>query len=85
MRAANVVPMETRSEENSVPILDVLTPRERDVALLLAEGLTYKEIATRLGVSPHTVNTHVKAVLRKLKVSGSRRLAALIHHSKSGS
>jgi RNA polymerase sigma factor (sigma-70 family) len=83
MRAANVVPMETRGEETALPLLDVLTPRERDVALLLADGLTYKEIATRLGVSPHTVNTHVKAVLRKLKVSGSRRLAALIHRSKA--
>jgi RNA polymerase sigma factor (sigma-70 family) len=81
MRTANVVPMEARSDAS--PLLDVLTPRERDVAVLLAQGLMYKEIAARLGISPHTVNTHVKAVLRKLKVSGSRRLAALLHSSSA--
>jgi DNA-binding CsgD family transcriptional regulator len=80
MQSATVVSLE--SHEPSVPaLLDPLTPRERDVAVLLAEGFTYKEIALNLGISPHTVNTHVKAVLRKLKISGSRRLAALIHRS----
>jgi len=83
MQTATIVPMETR--EPAPPafpaILDPLTPRERDVAVLLADGFTYKEIALSLGISPHTVNTHVKAVLRKLKVSGSRRLAAMIHRS----
>lgn len=43
-----------------------LTPRERDVLALLAEGLANKAIAGRLGVSDHTVKFHLNAVLGKL-------------------
>lgn len=58
-----------------------LTPRQSAVAYLLAEGLSYKEIATKLGISPHTVNTHVKTILKRLHLSGSRRLASIIFGS----
>jgi len=44
----------------------MLTARERDVLLLLAHGCTYGEIAGRLGISTHTVGTHVKHCYRKL-------------------
>jgi DNA-binding CsgD family transcriptional regulator len=54
------------------------TARQLEVAELLAEGCSYKEIAVQLGISPHTVNTHVKTILRRLRLSGSRRLAALM-------
>ena len=43
--------------------------RERDVLRCLVDGLTYKESATRLGVSPHTVRTHIRALYKKLQVS----------------
>jgi DNA-binding CsgD family transcriptional regulator len=45
-----------------------LTTRELEVLLLLAEGLRNAEIASRLIVSPKTVDHHVSAVLRKLSV-----------------
>ena len=38
------------------------TPKESTVAGALADGLTYKEIAKRLGVSYHTVHSRVKAI-----------------------
>jgi two-component system, NarL family, response regulator YdfI len=43
-----------------------LTPRERDVLRTMAEGLSNKEIASRLGISDHTVKFHVAAILGKL-------------------
>lgn len=45
-----------------------LTPRERDVLTLLAEGLATGAIAERLFISPKTVGTHVQRILAKLGV-----------------
>jgi len=52
-----------------------LTPRERQVAELVAEGLTNKEIAERLYLSPGTVNIHLGRIYAKLGVS---RRAAVV-------
>ena len=49
-----------------------LTSRETDVLRLLARGCTYSQIAERLGVSLHTVATHVKNMYRKLDVHSAR-------------
>jgi DNA-binding CsgD family transcriptional regulator len=59
-----------------------LSPRQARVAVLLASGKTYKEIAEELGITFHTVNTHVKAVLERTGAKTSRRLAALIHEAE---
>lgn len=62
--------------------LEPLTPRERDVLNLLAEGLPNKAIAKRLGVSEHTVKFHLNAVLGKL---GARsRTAAVTKAVRAG-
>jgi DNA-binding CsgD family transcriptional regulator len=45
-----------------------ITPRETDVLRLIAAGCTYAQTADRLGVSLHTVCTHVKNAYRKLGV-----------------
>jgi len=45
-----------------------LTPRELQVLELLSEGLTMRQIATRLSISPRTVETHVGKLYRKLGV-----------------
>jgi len=54
-----------------------LTPRERDVLRLLAEGFANKEIAHRLSLSEKTVKTHVSNILQKLGVA-DRTQAALL-------
>jgi len=46
--------------------VEELTPRERHVLQLLAEGLPNKAIADRLGISEHTVKFHVSAIMSKL-------------------
>ena len=48
--------------------LDGLSPREIDVLRMLAEGLTDREIATALIISPRTVETHVSNILHKMSV-----------------
>lgn len=58
----------------SDPELDLLTPREGDVLLLIARGYTYKEVGAKLHVSVKTVETHVSNVLRKLQLSSRHEL-----------
>jgi DNA-binding NarL/FixJ family response regulator len=45
-----------------------LTPREHEVLVLIGRGLTMRQMATRLGISPRTVETHVAKLYRKLEV-----------------
>ena len=61
--AIAVLPARAREAE---PIVEDLTPRELDVLQLLAEGLSNKEIAERLGITDHTVKFHVNTILSKL-------------------
>ncbi len=59
LRAASAPPIESTTGEP-------LTPREREIVQLLAEGLSNKEVATRLAISIKTVETHRSTVMRKL-------------------
>jgi DNA-binding NarL/FixJ family response regulator len=45
-----------------------LSDRERDVLMLIVKGFSYAEIANLLGVSAHTVTTHVRGIYKKLEV-----------------
>ncbi len=58
-----------------------LTPRERQIWQLLAEGLPNREIAIELQISERTVKFHVSNVLRKLMVSSRTEAAALAYSS----
>jgi DNA-binding NarL/FixJ family response regulator len=58
-------------ELDSAPSEHELSPREREVLELIALGLANKVIATRLGISEHTVKFHVASILTKLG-AGSR-------------
>ncbi len=49
---------------------DLLTPREREILQLIAEGRTNKEVASVLGLSPNTVDTHRGNILAKLNLHG---------------
>ncbi len=62
---------------SATPPLPELTPREREVLVLLAEGLTNRAIAERLVLSEHTVHRHVTSILRKLDLPSRTAAAAL--------
>jgi DNA-binding NarL/FixJ family response regulator len=55
----------------------VLSPREREVLALVAEGQTNKDIASALYVSPNTVKRHVTSLLNKLHASTRVQLATI--------
>jgi non-specific serine/threonine protein kinase len=56
-----------------------LTRREREVAELVAEGLSNKEIADRLVISPRTAEGHVERILTKLGFTSRTQIAAWAH------
>ena len=63
--------------DRSAGAADTLTARERDVFALLVEGASRQEIADRLGISLHTVGTHIKTVYRKLDISSQAEAVRL--------
>jgi DNA-binding NarL/FixJ family response regulator len=63
---------------NSPTESENLSPRERDVLNLLAEGLIYKEIGDKLNIGTATVRTYVKNICQKMHVRS--RLEAVARH-----
>ena len=59
-----------------------MTKSELAVAQLVANGLTNREVAERLFVSPHTVNTHLRQVFAKLEVNSRVDLTRLATERK---
>ncbi|MBL9053102.1 MAG: helix-turn-helix transcriptional regulator [Tabrizicola sp.] len=71
------------ARERIAPALpDALTPRQAEVARALAEGLSTKTIAQRLGIAPSTAKDHIAAVMAVLGAKRRAEVAALIHGIK---
>jgi two-component system NarL family response regulator len=62
---------------DSDDLLAVLTPRERDVLFLLAEGAGRNEVARRLQLSANTVRTHLQSLMSKFGVHSALEVVAL--------
>jgi len=54
---------------------DELTPREHEVAILVASGLTNRQVSTRLGISERTAGNHVARILRRLGIRSRAQIA----------
>ena len=69
------------SRAGQAPVVESvrLTNREREVIDLLSEGLSNKEIATRMHIAVHTVKSHVSNVLEKLALHSRLEVAAFSH------
>jgi DNA-binding NarL/FixJ family response regulator len=70
---------EARRVAGEPPCFAQLTPRQRDVALLVAEGLTNSEIAAKLCLTTATVKTHLGSALRTLGLRDRTQLAIAAH------
>jgi DNA-binding NarL/FixJ family response regulator len=65
--------------ENSIQ----LTSREREVVVLISEGMGNKEIAGRLHIATYTVKSHVHNILEKLALNTRLQIAAFVHRERS--
>jgi len=80
-----VLELQRDRSEISAEALAALTPRERDVARFVVDGLSDREIAQRLFLSPHTVSQYVKRIYRKLDVSSRVALTRLLLDTRNAS
>jgi DNA-binding CsgD family transcriptional regulator len=67
-----------RSVEELWPIWESLSPREQDVTALTCLGLTNRQIAARLVLSPDTVKTHIRNVLIKFALNSKGDLRHIL-------
>ncbi|MER8031731.1 LuxR C-terminal-related transcriptional regulator [Streptomyces bauhiniae] len=58
-----------------------LVPAERDIAALVAQGLTNRQVAQKVHLSPHTVNYYLRRIYRKLGIRSRVELARYVHES----
>jgi non-specific serine/threonine protein kinase len=87
--AARYVERVEAFEQTPVPVapldpLEMLTAREREVAGLIARGLSNRQIAQQLVIADGTVNIHVSSILSKLGRSSRTQVAALILSDHGG-
>ena len=83
--AAGLVTMHPRDLEALLPAaqahaarpVEALSPRELEVLGMMAEGISNKEIAARMGISEHTVKFHVAQIMGKLR-AGTRTEAVMV-------
>ena len=59
-----------------------MTPREREVVGLIAEGMSNKEIAADLHIATHTVKSHVRNIMEKLMLHTRLQIAAYAHRDR---
>lgn len=79
--AAYVITLEPARSEDLAPLLMrawALTPREREVARLVIDGLSTEDISTALFISAHTVRDHLKTIFGKVGVSRRSDLVAAL-------
>ncbi len=77
-RPAAACPSERSLEGDApVPHLSRLSDGERTIAELVSEGLTNRQIAAQVYLSPHTVNYHLRRIFRKLNIGSRVELATL--------
>lgn len=71
-----------KSNEVNARDKNILTDREITVLKLFCRGLSYKEIGSKLFISPRTVETHKKNILLKLKIKSTAEMVKYAFHNQ---
>lgn len=74
MKAQAIVDSDQLEPSSASDDLERLTPREREVLQMVAEGHTNREIADRLGLSPKTIDVHRTSMMKKLDLHNAQAL-----------
>jgi DNA-binding NarL/FixJ family response regulator len=72
------------SLEQAVKKEESLTPRQMEVLTLIAEGLTYKEVGTKLFLTEHTIKYHMGEIIERLQLENRRQVVEYARHMKLG-
>lgn len=62
-------------------LIDRLTTREREVVVLIAQGYTYRQVSSKLGMKVKTLETHMSSIFRKLGVATRSELSFLAYEA----
>jgi DNA-binding NarL/FixJ family response regulator len=76
----HVVEKAVQRGKGALPGAVRMTKREREIILLVAEGMSNKEIAKRLNLSTYTVKSHVHNILEKMALHSRLQIATHVHH-----
>jgi DNA-binding NarL/FixJ family response regulator len=79
----HVVDLALRKGKGKLPEAVRMTRREREVIVLIAEGMSNKEIAQRLNLSPYTVKSHIHNILEKMALHSRLEIALHANENKN--
>lgn len=75
--SSGAIPNRSPIDARACPTLESLTKREGEILEKLIQGFSYREIGFELGISVHTVNSHLRKVYEKLRVNSRSEAVAL--------
>lgn len=73
------IQMHNNPQKKSEQILEILSQREKEVALMLGDGATHQEISDALDITVRTVKAHATSIYQKLDVKDRLALSILLH------
>jgi DNA-binding NarL/FixJ family response regulator len=83
MSSEEAIEYALETEKPASRTADILTPREREIATLVARGITNRQIAREFSISERTVATHIGRVFKKLGISSRNQVAARLAEQRT--
>lgn len=80
---SHVIELALKKKKGAMASAVRMTKREREIIVLIADGLSNKEIARQLNIATHTVKSHVHNIMEKLALHTRLQIAKYIHEENS--